>query len=172
MAIDLSITSQGFPELFQAMDELAEEIGKGKTDKIWRNAMSFAIEPVLQDAKAFAPEDTGQLAKHIYSKVHRPQARDKTSQSYQGEMYIARVTSSTLRDDTTHKFILNKKGKFQTVLANMKPVPVSQEFGNARVPAKPFLRPALESNYDNVISRLGQSIWSELQWGKYNKSKS
>ena len=66
----MKMTAQGFPELFQAMDELAEEIGKGKTDKIWRNAMKFAIEPVLQDAKSFAPEDTGQLAKHIYSKVH------------------------------------------------------------------------------------------------------
>jgi hypothetical protein len=172
MSIDMKMTAQGFPELFQAMDELAEEIGKGKTDKIWRNAMSFAIEPVLQDAKSFAPEDTGQLAKHIYSKVHRPQARDKTSQSYQGEMYIARVTASTLRDDVIHKVILNKRGKFQTVVGNKKPVPVSQEFGNARVSAKPFLRPALESNYDNVISRLGQAIWSELQWGKYNKSKS
>lgn len=168
----MKVTTDGFPELFQAMDELAEEIGKGKTNKIWRNAMRYAFEPVLQDAKAFAPQDTGQLSDRIYMAVHKPSSRDKTSQSYQGEMYVARVTASTLRDDVIHKIILNKRGKFQTVVTNKKPVPVSQEFGNARVSAQPFLRPALESNYDNVISRLGQSIWSELQWGKYNKSKS
>lgn len=170
--MQVNVSTEGFPELFQAMDELSEEIGKGKTDRIWRNALKYAFEPVLQDAKAFAPKNTGQLSDRIYMAVHKPSARDKTSQSYQGEMFIVRVTASSLRDDVIHKIILNKRGRFQTVVTNKKPVAVSQEFGNARVSSQPFLRPALESNYENVIARLGQSIWSELQWGKYNKSKS
>jgi HK97 gp10 family phage protein len=160
MATEFSVT--GFDELFKKMDLLSEEIGKGKTDKIYRNAMTYAMEPVLQDAKSFAPKDTGEMSDRIYMRVHRPMARDKGSQSFRGEMYIARVTVSSLRDDSVQKTILNKRGRFQTVYSNKKPVGVSQEFGNARTPAKPFLRPALQMNIDNVQSRLGLSLFQKI----------
>jgi HK97 gp10 family phage protein len=160
MATEFSVT--GFDELFKKMDLLSEEIGKGKTDKIYRNAMTYAMEPVLQDAKSFAPKDTGEMSDRIYMRVHRPMSRDKGSQSFRGEMYIARVTVSSLRDDSVQKTILNKRGRFQTVYSNKKPVGVSQEFGNARTPAKPFLRPALQMNIDNVQSRLGVSLFQKI----------
>ena len=163
---------EGFDELFKAMEELAEEIGKGKTDRIWRTAMQYAIEPVLQDAKSYAPYDenskTGHMRDHIYLKVHRPMQRDKSGKYYAGEMYMARVTVSPIRDDTRMDVILNKKGKFQTVYRNKKPVAVSQEFGNARVPGNPFLRPALDNNIDRIQSRLGWSIWYQIE-SKYKK---
>lgn len=161
MATEFSVT--GFDELFKKMDLLSEEIGKGKTDKIYRNAMTYAMEPVLQDAKSFAPKDTGEMSERIYMRVHRPMARDKGSQSFRGEMYIARVTVSSLRNDSVQKTILNKRGRFQTVYSNKKPVGVSQEFGNARTPAKPFLRPALQMNIDRVQSRLGFSLFQKIQ---------
>jgi HK97 gp10 family phage protein len=160
MATEFSVS--GFDELFKKMDLLSEEIGKGKTDKIYRNAMTYAMEPVLQDAKSFAPKDTGEMSDRIYMRVHRPMSRDKSSQSFRGEMYIARVTVSSLRDDSVQKTILNKRGRFQTVYSNKKPVGVSQEFGNARTPAKPFLRPALQMNIDNVQSRLGLSLFQKI----------
>lgn len=160
MATEFSVT--GFDELFKKMDLLSEEIGKGKTDKIYRNAMTYAMEPVLQDAKSFAPKDTGEMSDRIYMRVHRPMSRDKGSQSFRGEMYIARVTVSSLRDDSVQNTILNKRGRFQTVYSNKKPVGVSQEFGNARTPAKPFLRPALQMNIDNVQSRLGLSLFQKI----------
>jgi HK97 gp10 family phage protein len=161
MAVDFDTT--GFEELFRKMDKLSDEIGKGKTDRIWRGAMSYAMEPVLQDAKSLAPKDSGQMASRIYMRVHKPQARDKGSQSYNGEMYIARVTASSLRDDSVQNFTLNKRGKLQTTWSNKRPVPVSQEFGNARTGAKPFLRPALDMNIDRVKSRLGWSIWQKIE---------
>ena len=160
MATEFS--TSGFEELFKKMDMLSEEIGKGKTDKIWRSAMTYAMQPVLEDAKSFAPKDTGEMSDRIYMRVHRPMARDKGSQSYRGEMYIARVTVSSLRDDTVQNIVLNKRGRFQTVYSNKRPIPVSQEFGNARTPKKPFMRPALSSNIDRVESRLGWSIWQKI----------
>lgn len=176
---ELNLDVQGFEDLFKKMDELAEEIGKGKTDRIWRKALSSAMQPVLADAKSFAPSDTGQLRDHIYMKVHKPQSRDKASSAYQGEMYMARVTVGTKREDTKLNVILNKKGKFQTVASNLKPVPVSQEFGNNHLKnsefgtaargAHPFMRPALENNYNKVMSVLGQALWYELTLGKYAK---
>jgi HK97 gp10 family phage protein len=155
-------TATGFPELFAKMDKLADEIGKAKTNAIWRKAMTFAMEPVLQDAKVMVPKDTNQLDQHIFMRVHRPQAIDKRSLYYAGESYMARVYVTPERDDTVRKVVLNKRGKFQTVLTNKKPVAVSQEFGNARVPPHPFLRPALNQNIEKVTSRLGQSVWSAI----------
>ena len=170
MSAELAFKAEGFEDLFRKMDELKEEIGKGKTDKIWRTAMKYAFEPVHQDAKTYAPADTHQLEEHIYMKVHRPMARDKSGKAYTaGEIYMARVTASTIRDDTIYKFIVNKRGKLQTIVVNKKPVPVSQEFGNARTPAHPFLRPALDNNLDRVQSRLGWAIWQQIE--KFGKKE-
>lgn len=161
MSVEFETT--GFTELFAKMEQLREEVGKGKTDAIWRKAMMYAMEPVLQDAKAYAPKNTGQLAERIYMKVHRPMARDKSGKAYQGEMYMARVTSSTLRNDSVQNFIVNKKGKLQTVWGNKRPVGVSNEFGNAKTPHHPFMRPALDNNIDRVQSRLGWGIWQGIE---------
>lgn len=159
MAVEFNTNNvSGFESLFKRMDELRDEIGKGKTDRIWRESLKYAMEPVLQDAKSFAPKRSGQLEEHIYLKVHKPQARDKASITYKGEMYLARVTSSPVRDESVLQTKLNKRGKFQSYYTGLKPVGLSQEFGNARVPAHPFLRPALTTNIENIQTRLAQAL--------------
>ena len=156
---------EGFEELFKSMDALAEEIGKGKTDAIWRKALSTAMEPVLRAALSNAPVESGQLKAHVYSKAHRPQGRDKKASSYAGEIFMARVTAGPKREGSA--VLMNKKGNF---FEKHRPVALAAEFGNARNKnRKPFLRPALESNYQNVIDLLGRAIWAEVNWGKYAK---
>jgi HK97 gp10 family phage protein len=161
MATEFS--TSGFENLFAAMQALEDDIGKGKTDKIWRNALAYAMEPVLQDAKSYAPKDTGQTAERIYMRVHRPQGRDKSSNRYAGENFIARVTASTLRDDSVQNFVVNKRGRLQAVWSNKSRAPVSQEFGNARTPTHPFMLPALNNNEDKIKSRLGSALWEAIQ---------
>jgi len=156
-------STAGFENLFANMQALEDEIGKGKTDKIWRGAMTYAMEPVLQDAKSYAPKDTGETADRIYLRVHRPQARDKSSNRYAGENFIARVTASTLREDSVQNFVVNKRGRLQAVWANKSRAPVSQEFGNARTPPHPFMLPALNNNSDKVISRLGTALFEAIK---------
>lgn len=158
MAVQHEFRVDGFDELFANMAELKEEIGKGKTDKMWREALTMAAQPILDSAKNNAPVDTGQLADHIYMKVQRPMARDKNGKYYAGEMYMARITVSPLRDDTELHFILNKRGRTQPVYRKKRPVALSQEFGNAHNGAHPFLRPALESNVNLVVEILGDRI--------------
>lgn len=166
VAAEFNPNVQGFEALFQRMEALREEIGKGKTDRIWRNCMKYAMEPVLQDAISNAPYDEkskdGHIRDHIYLKVHKPMSRDKSSSSYQGEMYMARVTASPIRDSSKLAVVLNKRGKFQTVRTGMPPVGVSQEFGNARTPAHPFMRPAILNNTDEVQSRLGEALMAQI----------
>jgi HK97 gp10 family phage protein len=158
----MSLKVEGFEELFKRMDELSAEIGKGKTDRIWRKVMTTAMQPVLDAARRNSPVDTGQLERGIYLKVHKPAGRDKGSKYYAGEMYMARVTTSTIREDTKLGFVLNKRGKFQTVRQNTHPVAISQEFGNAKTAAHPFLRPSLESNVQNVTDILGKETWAVI----------
>jgi HK97 gp10 family phage protein len=159
----------GFEGLYKAMDDLREEIGKGKTDAIWRKALKNSMQPVLQAAKQHAPKKTGQLAENIYLAVHRPRQRDKNSSSYQGEMFMARVTSRAIREDTVKSYEMSNRGKLRVKYENKKPVPISQEFGNAKTAAHPYLRIALESNVQNIIKNLGHYLWSEIHWGKYAK---
>jgi HK97 gp10 family phage protein len=160
----------GFEDLYKAMDELAEEIGKAKTDRIWKRALGYAMEPVLERVRANAPVDTGQLQNHVYMKAHRPMGRDKQSSSFHGEVMMARVSVSPKREDSVERTVLNKRGNFQTYGLH-RPVALAQEFGNAVTGGKPFIRPALEGNQQVVIDRLGQYIWSEVNWGKYAKGK-
>lgn len=164
MAAINEFSVEGFPELFAAMEDIREEIGKGKTDRIWRDAMKSAFAPVLASAKSNAPNDTGQLSQRIYMKVHRPNRSDKQSKYYErGEIYMARVSASPLRDESQQHVVLNKRGKFQTVWRNKKPVAVSQEFGNASTPAHPFLRPALEANVGTVVSILAKNLKGAIE---------
>jgi HK97 gp10 family phage protein len=172
MAVEVAFGYEGFEDLFARMDEIKEEIGKGKTDKVWRNMLKMAMNPVLEEAQRSAPKDTGQLADHIYLKVHRPMARDKAGKSYaQGEIYMARVTASTLRDDTVYNLILNKRNRFQTIATNKKPVPVSSEFGNAKVPAQPFLLPSLRKHYGSMENIMATQLRIFIESYDRNKAR-
>jgi len=169
MAEIMSLKVEGFNDLFKSMQDLAEEIGKGKTDRIWRESLKYAFEPTLQAAKTMAPVDSGQLKDHLYIKVHKPQSKDKSSKYYDGEMYMVRVTLNPKRNDSVSRPVLNKRGKFQTVTSN-RPVGLAQEFGTAKKPGHPFLRPALSSTAGEAVNRLGLKLWAELTWGKYAKA--
>jgi hypothetical protein len=169
MATVQAFQVEGFEELFKHMEDLKQEVGQGKTDRIWRKSLMYAFYPVLERAKALAPVDTGQLVDHLYIKVHKPKARDKAGKYYEGEMFMARVTLNPNRDDSRSKVILNKRGKFQTVTYN-RPVGLAEEFGTAsNGGGKPFLRPALESSANQVVERLGRRLWSELNSGKFTQ---
>ena len=164
---NVSFKVEGFEQLFKHMEELKEEIGKGKTDRIWRSSLLYAFIPVLETAKSMAPHDTNQLRDHLYIKAHRPRSGDKAGKYYQGEQWMVRVTLNPKRDDSVQKVTLNKKGKFQNRFVN-RPVGLAQEFGSANNSAHPFLRPALEGNVNEVIDRLGKKLWSNLNSGKFS----
>lgn len=159
-------TVEGFDELFKTLDAIAEEIGKGKTDKIWKKAMDFAMQPVLRTAKDLVPFDTGITRDHIYMKTSRPTSRDKTQRMYQGDTFQTRVTVSAIRDESTKHTTITKTGK-ERVSYKKIPAALSKEFGNAVTQAQPFMRPALDINIATIQERLGQAIWYEMQWGKF-----
>lgn len=157
MAIQIQYQVEGFADLMAQLNEYKEEIGKQKTDRIWRNMVAKAAQPILEAVKQEAPHDTFQLRDRIYLKVRRAKQRDKSGKFYAGEEYMARILASPLRDDTTKHRVLskrkNKRGEniWTTVWRGKKPVAVSQEFGNARVPATFFMRNGLKRSQKMAV---------------------
>ena len=166
---DVSIT--GFDELFKVMDDLADEVGQRKADRIWTSAMRKAMVPVLDAAVAYAPKDSLSLTSAMYIKSHKPQARDKQSVSYEGESIMARVSIGNWRPESVEHFTVTKKAKLRSYIAfkgSNKPVALAMEFGTAKDAPHPFLRRALETQGALVQTILGNEVWHILQT-KYGK---
>jgi len=171
-------TVTGFDELMRAMDDLSKEISQGRTARIWKNAMRYAMQPVEDTARMLIQAQTrgtGTLADSLYIAVHKPTARDKRSGSYMGDTYIARVGVTAKRPESKMNTVVysTKKGltKSRDYLAGKtnRPVAIAVEFGTADVSSRPFLRPALTNNLQQVQQRLGDALWRELTMGKYAK---
>ena len=188
MSITTSATVEGLDSVLKALDELSQEITKGKTARIWTNAMRYAMQPVkdttklLIDAKT---DGTGQLQDAVYIRVHKPTARDKQSKSYMGELYMARVSISSKRAESEQATVTykTKKGKeitktYTKFRGSNRPIALAveagtprklaeSELGSAKMAPRPFLRPALEQNAQRVQERLRDALWRELTYGKY-----
>ena len=177
--ITTSATIEGMDNLLRAMAELSQEITKGKTARIWKNSMRYAMEPAKETAQSILRStafDTGQLANSLYISVHKPTARDKRSASYRGETYMARVSVSSRRAESQEgvSTYTTKKGKivsrkYVKFRGSNRPIAMAVEFGTAKVPARSFMRAAMSANVQRIQERFARSLWQELTFGKYVK---
>lgn len=169
MAAIATIKVEGFNDLLARLNELSDEISKQKTDRMWRTILERSAQPILDAVKQRAPKDTGQLAMRIYMKVRRSNARDKRSSQYLGDEYIARILASPLRDESTrHRVVTKRKKKdgsyvVQTVWRGKRPVAISQEFGNAKTPAQPFMRVGMRQARDQSIETMKMLLQLKIQ---------
>lgn len=150
MANEIQLT--GFKELNDVLVLMGEDLCFGKTaNRVLVPAIRAALQPVLQQAKGLAPYDeSNSTSPHlrdtlrIYART--PNNQDKKS-IYSSPNDVAIGIVSVRTDD---------RG-------------MSQEFGNARVAAKPYLRPALESQSSRVISILSAFLTYKLTSYKSKK---
>lgn len=157
MADDLawySIKTEGFKELEEVLIQMGEEFGYDKpADKVLKPALLSAVEPVRIKLYQTIPYDDDPNRKPgphmrdtIRSLARRPSARDKRSNYVdQNDAMLGIVEIRT-----------DKRG-------------VSQEFGNARTPAQPYLRVALESQIDASLARFRG--WITVAIKKYKSKK-
>jgi hypothetical protein len=170
---------EGLKDVLVAFNELASEIGdKKSTSSILIPATREAMKPVLAMAQMNAPKDTGDLSRTLQIEARRPTKRDMRS------MYI-NATDAVIAIVTTKAFPKKKKKEFYKsnsdlyasdkdayrqklkeqkamvgVLSDARAI--AQEFGTARNGAKPYLRPALESQAQTTAQRLGEIIGRRL----------
>lgn len=172
--MSVTVKMEGFKELELTLEELANEYGdKRVTSKILVPAVREAMQPVLQQARANAPVDTGGLVLSLQVEARRPTKRDKRSKYVtEKDTVIAAVTTASgkkLQQMSEGKGLLSARRrlaklgykeeakKFKGFTSDARAI--AQEFGTAQYPDfKPYLRPALETNLETSLSRLRDAL--------------
>lgn len=152
MADTFSMKAEGFKELEAVLVQMGEEMGyDAPASKVLIPAVRAAMQPVLNRARMLSPYDESNLT--------GPHMRDTLR-------ITARQPNS--RDKRSH-YINQTDAAIATVTVRTDKRAISQEFGNAQVPAQPFLRTSLESQSANVINILGSYLTYKLSQYKSKK---
>jgi HK97 gp10 family phage protein len=175
---------EGLGDVTRAFDQLADEIGDRKAQsRVLVPAARQAIMPVLTAAQQNAPIDSGGLRLSLQVEARRPTKRDRRSKYIgQSDSVIAMVTTasgqklaqmSSGRGLSKAKKRLAKMGASAEQVAGFTGIKsdaraIAQEFGTSKISAQPYLRPAMESNAQAVVSRLGEALAQQLN--KYRKN--
>jgi HK97 gp10 family phage protein len=151
----VSIKLEGIGEVDKALRALEIEFGdKMAQSKVLVPAVREALKPVLAQAKANAPKDSGDLEKSLIIEARRPTRRDRRSKYVtQSDTVIAAVTTASGKK-------LAKMGIKSDARA------IAQEFGTANHPAQPYLRTALESNAQTTVNNLASILARRIE--KFN----
>ncbi len=152
--VDKVIKLEGFSEFETQLHALANGY---RHDLVARNTLvkagRVAMEPVLRSVESLAPYDEV----HNTSGIHLRDTR--------------RIDSRIPYDsDKASPMISETDASITVVSVKRSAVSLSQEYGNARTVAQPYLRISLERNVDLVLSilksQLGQIIpdyWKSLK---------
>lgn len=168
---------KGIKETLEVFQQLSNEIGDKKANsKVLIPAMKMAMQPVLVAAKMLVPRDTGKLAESLIIYAKRPTAKDKRSKYVsQNDAVIVKVETKPIsareeRDfkatkkslatkgiKVTKKSFFEGRGRFYDARA------ITNEFGTAKMAARPFLRPAMEGQAQTVLDLLSITIDQKIR---------
>jgi len=174
----MAVKWQGFDEFNELIKEMETDFDAKDQKNILRTSMRRAMAPVLQTAKgllqAHGSVDTGQLLQSLQVEARRPTSRDRRSTYVSAtDIMIARVTVPPGNVLAKKKFINLKNKNYRT--NKIKQVGMENdgrafavEFGTKHMAARPFIRPALQSNINTVMGLLVKELGNTLR--KY-KSK-
>ena len=182
MADLLTVKFEGGKELEEMINQMTEDFGAKDAKRILSSAVRKSMQPVLQKAMALVRKDSGALAASLRIEARKPTAKDKRSRYVNREdIVIGKVTIAPPSVLAKRKFVNLKSGPANTSAFNKRPIKqvgiqldmrgIANEFGTAKVPAKPFLRPAMESGSPIVLDSLKDSLATALQKYKSRKNK-
>lgn len=170
----VTIKLEGVGDVTKAFDELAQEIGDKKArSKILIPAARDAMRPVLAMAQQLAPVDTGVLRLLLQVEARRPNSRDKRSKYINSnDAVIATITTASgkkMKAMSEGKGLQRSKKRLLKLGATQEQADafqgfesdaraIAQEFGTAKMAAKPYLRPALESQSQQTVDRLAEAM--------------
>ena len=177
--MSVKIKLEGIGNVFQAFEQLANEIGDKKaTSKVLVPSVREAMKPVLSRAQANAPMDTGGLKLSLQIEARRPSKRDRRSKYItQTDTVIATVTTASgkkLAQMGEGKGLIKSRRRLLKMGATAEQAAafegfesdaraMSQEFGSAHNGPQPYLRPALESMAQETVNTLGRVLGRRIQ---------
>lgn len=170
----------GFKELQEVFKELGQDFGPKDQNNILRSGVRQAMNPVLATARTLAPIDTGALHASLQLEVRRPTQKDRRSKYITAtDTIIGAVTTApgkklatkTYKHAKTNKKVIGIRSDGRAQFMEYGFDHYSREVGSASVPAQPFMRPALESNSQNVIDSLAGHLRTAITKYKSKQSK-
>jgi HK97 gp10 family phage protein len=109
-----------------AMERLLKQLGPEVASKIGDQSLRAAAKPIIAEAKRLVPVRTGKLRDSLTVVIERKR-----------------------KDDDTRLAVIGFK-KPTSRIAHLI------EFGTSKMPAHPFLRPALDSKADEALQEMGK----------------
>ncbi len=177
--MSVSIKLEGIGNVYQAFEQLAAEIGDKKaTSKVLVPSVREAMKPVLAQAQANAPMDTGGLRLSLQVEARRPTKRDRRSKYItQTDTVIASVTTASgkkLAKMSEGAGLIRARKRLLKLGATAEQAAafqgfesdaraMSQEFGSSRNGAQPYLRPAIEGMAQQTIDTLGRVLGRRIE---------
>lgn len=180
MATIVKYEFTGFKELQEVFKELENDFGPKDQNNILRSGVRKAMSPVLATAKTLVPVDTGALRASLQTEVRKPTAKDRRSKYITAtDTIVGLVTTASGKKLATKSFVHAKTKQKVTGIesdgrANFMEYGFdhyAREVGTAAVPAQPFMRPALESNSQNVIDSLAGHLRTAITKYKAKQAK-
>jgi len=171
MATSVTVQFEGFQEFQDLAKKIADDFGFKDAQNIMVSAARIAMRSALSSAQSAAPVDTGGLRQSLQIEARKPRAKDKRSKYInQNDVAIALITTAPGTKLARKKFINQRTGVSQIGIKSDARA-TAMEFGTAKVPAQPFLRPALESNSNTITNDLGKSLAQALEKYKARQAK-
>ena len=138
---------EGLKELETALLELGAELGY----KTLRTAGRKAMKPVLDSAIQGAGEDSGDMKRAMAISAKKGRGARGRGGETAVEIMVG-ATRGTIREIGADGTKTSRK------LNNMNQKVAAQEYGTVNQTADPFLRPALASNADRVLTMFGAEL--------------
>lgn len=136
---------QGFKELAEKLKQLGPKVAKNGL----RRATSAGAAIVRNDARKRAPVDTGEMKRDIMMK----RTKDAKGGPTVGSNYVVYVRSGKKSRAAGKKRNVDRDSYYWKFV----------EFGTAKAPAQPFLRPAFEANKAAAVTAIGDSLNTTIQ---------
>ena len=161
----------GQAEFTEIIREMQNDFGEKDQKKILSKAMRVAMKPVLEKARSLVRVDTGGLRASLRIEARKPTAHDKKSIYVNPtDTVIGTVTTASGKQLAKKNFKNVRTGKKQ------KGIPsdargIANEFGTAKMAAKPYLRPALETSSSQLLDSLTLSLRSAILKYKAKQTK-
>lgn len=138
--IDLDIKFD-FSEMEKSLTKLDQKIAITALRKAGKEAM----KPVLSDMRQNVNIDKGILLNSLKMRTSRAKGRSRGSKNR-----VMAIRAGVFTRKSTEERRRNQAA-------------LSQEFGNSRQKAEPFIRPALKRNAQRVIDTLGGELGREIE---------
>jgi HK97 gp10 family phage protein len=158
----VSVQFTGVKEFEELLGEMQDDFGVKDQKKILTAAVRKSMAPVLSKARQLAPIDTGALRASLRIEARKPSRRDRKSMYVNpSDVVIGTVTTASGKQLAKKKFTNIKTGQKQIGIESDGRA-IANEFGTAKIAAKPYMRPALETTTASVLTELGDNLRAQL----------